>query len=82
MVKATARTIAHANRIRAFIGLPPWSLKPEVTTCRATRDEIGICGQVRRDYRDLAEWLADEGTTRISHNPETVQDAWLLPARR
>jgi len=30
----------------------------------------------------LAEWQADEGITRISHNPETVPDAWLLLAKR
>jgi hypothetical protein len=47
-VKTTVRAFAHANRIRAFIGLPPWSLWPEAAAARDRAGELGAGGACTR----------------------------------
>jgi len=48
-----------------------------IDACRRNNKCVGICGQGPSDHPDLAEWLADEGITTISLNPDTVVDTWL-----
>ena len=37
---------------------------------------IGICGQGPSDHPDFAKWLAQEGISSISLNPDTVIATW------
>jgi pyruvate, water dikinase len=48
-----------------------------INACRATGKYIGICGQGPSDHPDFADWLAQEGITSISLNPDSVQETWL-----
>jgi pyruvate, water dikinase len=48
-----------------------------INACRATGKYIGICGQGPSDHPDFADWLASEGITSISLNPDSVQDTWI-----
>ncbi|MBV8605724.1 MAG: phosphoenolpyruvate synthase [Pelomonas sp.] len=47
-----------------------------INACRATGKYIGICGQGPSDHPDFAAWLAAEGITSISLNPDSVIDTW------
>ncbi|MBY0454559.1 MAG: phosphoenolpyruvate synthase [Burkholderiaceae bacterium] len=47
-----------------------------ITACRAQGKYIGICGQGPSDHPDFAQWLADEGISSISLNPDSVIATW------
>ncbi|MBB5203767.1 pyruvate,water dikinase [Inhella inkyongensis] len=47
-----------------------------INACRATGKYIGICGQGPSDHPDFADWLAAEGITSISLNPDSVVETW------
>jgi pyruvate,water dikinase len=47
-----------------------------IAACRATGKYIGICGQGPSDHPDFADWLASEGITSISLNPDSVVETW------
>ncbi|MBS0293081.1 MAG: phosphoenolpyruvate synthase, partial [Proteobacteria bacterium] len=47
-----------------------------IKACRAQDKYIGICGQGPSDHPDFAQWLAAEGITSISLNPDSVIDTW------
>ena len=51
-------------------------LKGVIATCRAQGKYVGICGQGPSDHPDFAQWLADEGISSISLNPDSVIDTW------
>ena len=51
-----------------------------IAACRATGKYVGICGQGPSDHPDFARWLAAEGITSISLNPDSVIDTWILLA--
>ena len=52
-----------------------------ILACRAQGKYIGICGQGPSDHPDFARWLADEGISSISLNPDSVIDTWTLLAQ-
>ena len=43
---------------------------------------VGICGQGPSDHPDFAAWLADQGITSISLNPDSVIATWQHLAAR
>ncbi|GAB3364678.1 MULTISPECIES: phosphoenolpyruvate synthase [Giesbergeria] len=47
-----------------------------ITACLAQGKYIGICGQGPSDHPDFAQWLADEGISSISLNPDSVIATW------
>ena len=47
-----------------------------ITACRAQGKYIGICGQGPSDHPDFAQWLADEGISSLSLNPDSVIATW------
>ena len=47
-----------------------------IQACRAQGKYIGICGQGPSDHPDFAQWLAKEGITSISLNPDSVMATW------
>ena len=47
-----------------------------IKACRAQGKYIGICGQGPSDHPDFAQWLAREGITSISLNPDSVIATW------
>ncbi|RVT87498.1 phosphoenolpyruvate synthase [Inhella crocodyli] len=47
-----------------------------INACRATGKYVGICGQGPSDHPDFADWLAAEGITSISLNPDSVVETW------
>ena len=51
-------------------------LKGVIATCRAQGKYVGICGQGPSDHPDFAQWLADEGISSISLNPDSVIATW------
>uniref|UniRef100_UPI00286C4167 phosphoenolpyruvate synthase n=1 Tax=Roseateles sp. TaxID=1971397 RepID=UPI00286C4167 len=53
-----------------------------IAACRATGKNIGICGQGPSDHPDFADWLAGEGITSISLNPDSVIETWQRLAKR
>ncbi|MDC8770766.1 phosphoenolpyruvate synthase [Roseateles albus] len=53
-----------------------------IAACRATGKYIGICGQGPSDHPDFADWLAGEGITSISLNPDSVIETWQRLAKR
>jgi pyruvate,water dikinase len=52
-------------------------LKMAIDACRKQGKYVGICGQGPSDHPDLARWLANEGITSLSLNPDTVVDTWI-----
>ncbi|MDD2711905.1 MAG: phosphoenolpyruvate synthase [Simplicispira sp.] len=52
-----------------------------IKACRAQGKYIGICGQGPSDHPDFAQWLADEGISSISLNPDSVISTWQQLAR-
>ena len=47
-----------------------------ISACKAEGKYIGICGQGPSDHPDFAEWLAKEGVSSISLNPDSVIATW------
>ncbi len=47
-----------------------------ISACQAEGKYIGICGQGPSDHPDFAEWLAKEGISSISLNPDSVIATW------
>jgi len=52
-----------------------------ISACRAQGKYIGICGQGPSDHADFADWLAAQGISSISLNPDTVVQTWQRLAR-
>jgi pyruvate,water dikinase len=51
-------------------------LSKAISACLAQGKYVGICGQGPSDHPDFAHWLADEGISSISLNPDSVIDTW------
>lgn len=51
-------------------------LKKAIGACLSQGKYVGICGQGPSDHPDFAHWLADEGISSISLNPDSVIDTW------
>jgi len=47
-----------------------------IKACLAEGKYIGICGQGPSDHPDFAQWLAKEGISSISLNPDSVIATW------
>ncbi len=56
-------------------------LRMAIQACRKQNKYVGICGQGPSDYPELARWLAKEGITSLSLNPDTVVNTWLELAK-
>ncbi|MBQ9579469.1 MAG: phosphoenolpyruvate synthase, partial [Ottowia sp.] len=56
-------------------------LRMAIKACRARGRYIGICGQGPSDHPDFARWLADEGISSISLNPDSVIETWQRLAK-
>ena len=52
-----------------------------IKACLAQGKYIGICGQGPSDPPDFAQWLAKEGISSISLNPDSVIATWQQLAR-
>ena len=52
-----------------------------IKACLAQGNYIGICGQGPSDHPDFAQWLAKEGISSISLNPDSVIATWQQLAR-
>jgi len=57
-------------------------LRMAIRACRAQGKYVGICGEGPADNPDLVEWLAGEGITSISLNPDDILRTWLLLAKK
>ncbi|QKV53890.1 phosphoenolpyruvate synthase [Comamonas antarctica] len=57
-------------------------LKRSIEACLAQGKYVGICGQGPSDHPDFALWLADEGISSISLNPDSVVATWQQLADR
>ncbi|WP_028602679.1 phosphoenolpyruvate synthase [Ottowia thiooxydans] len=55
-------------------------LQRAISACLAAGKYVGICGQGPSDHPDFAHWLAKEGISSISLNPDSVIDTWTLLA--
>jgi len=51
-------------------------LQRAISTALSMNKYVGICGQGPSDHPDFAEWLAKEGISSISLNPDSVVDTW------
>jgi pyruvate, water dikinase len=51
-------------------------LQLAIDACKKQGKYVGICGQGPSDHPDFAQWLADEGISSISLNPDTVVATW------
>jgi pyruvate, water dikinase len=51
-------------------------LRKAIAACKAQGKYVGICGQGPSDHPDFARWLADEGISSISLNPDSVIATW------
>ena len=51
-------------------------LKGVIDVCKAKGKYVGICGQGPSDHPDFAVWLADQGISSISLNPDSVISTW------
>ena len=47
-----------------------------IKACLAQGKYVGICGQGPSDHPDFAQWLANEGISSISLNPDSVVATW------
>ncbi len=52
-------------------------LTQAIAACKAAGKYVGICGQGPSDHADFAQWLATQGISSISLNPDTVVETWL-----
>ncbi|WP_048438834.1 phosphoenolpyruvate synthase [Caenimonas sp. SL110] len=57
-------------------------LSRAIKACLKQGKYVGICGQGPSDHPDFAQWLADEGITSISLNPDSVISTWKQLAAR
>ena len=57
-------------------------LSRAIKACTSKGKYVGICGQGPSDHPDFAQWLADEGITSISLNPDSVIATWKQLAGR
>jgi pyruvate, water dikinase len=55
-------------------------LSMAIAACKKQGKYVGICGQGPSDHPDFAQWLADEGISSISLNPDSVVETWRLMA--
>jgi pyruvate,water dikinase len=53
-----------------------------IAACKGAGKYVGICGQGPSDHPDFAQWLADEGISSISLNPDSVIATWKQLAGR
>ncbi|MDO5086449.1 MAG: phosphoenolpyruvate synthase [Comamonadaceae bacterium] len=51
-----------------------------IAACKAQGKYVGICGQGPSDHPDFAQWLAGQGISSISLNPDSVVGTWTLLA--
>jgi pyruvate, water dikinase len=51
-------------------------LSRAIAACKAQGKYVGICGQGPSDHPDFARWLASEGISSISLNPDSVIATW------
>jgi len=51
-------------------------LSRAIAACKAQGKYVGICGQGPSDHPDFAQWLAKEGISSISLNPDSVIATW------
>ena len=51
-------------------------LSMAISACKSQGKYVGICGQGPSDHPDFAQWLADQGISSISLNPDTVVATW------
>jgi pyruvate, water dikinase len=51
-------------------------LSMAINACKKQGKYVGICGQGPSDHPDFAQWLAAEGISSISLNPDTVVATW------
>ncbi len=51
-------------------------IRMAIQACKAQNKYVGICGQGPSDHPDFARWLADEGITSLSLNPDSVIATW------
>ena len=51
-------------------------LSRAISACKAQGKYVGICGQGPSDHPDFARWLADQGISSISLNPDSVIATW------
>jgi pyruvate, water dikinase len=51
-------------------------LSMAIAACKKQGKYVGICGQGPSDHPDFAQWLADQGISSISLNPDTVVATW------
>jgi len=51
-----------------------------INACKSQGKYIGICGQGPSDHPDFAKWLANQGISSISLNPDSVIATWKLLA--
>ncbi|TWG79739.1 phosphoenolpyruvate synthase [Cupriavidus gilardii J11] len=51
-------------------------LSRAISTALRLNKYVGICGQGPSDHPDFAAWLAKEGISSISLNPDSVVDTW------
>lgn len=57
-------------------------LSRAIAACLAKGKYVGICGQGPSDHPDFAEWLAQEGISSISLNPDSVVATWQKLAEK
>ena len=51
-------------------------IRMAIQACKAQGKYVGICGQGPSDHPDFARWLADEGISSLSLNPDSVIATW------
>ncbi|RMW98542.1 phosphoenolpyruvate synthase [Allofranklinella schreckenbergeri] len=51
-------------------------LQRAIGACKAQGKYVGICGQGPSDHPDFAQWLAQQGISSISLNPDSVVETW------
>ena len=51
-------------------------LSRAIAACKAQGKYVGICGQGPSDHPDFALWLAEQGISSISLNPDSVIETW------
>jgi pyruvate, water dikinase len=56
-------------------------LSMAITACKKQGKYVGICGQGPSDHPDFAQWLALQGISSISLNPDTVVATWSALAQ-
>ncbi|MGD6583407.1 putative PEP-binding protein, partial [Xanthomonas citri pv. citri] len=51
-------------------------LSRAIEACKKQGKYVGICGQGPSDHPDFALWLAKQGISSISLNPDSVIATW------